>query len=241
MDCCRSCLVVYSNSISPLGGRHAAVIPALPEEYDASLPIGAYYPRRDEAAESELPRGLSYYPQHIIAQAEAQRVTRTVQSQSQLDSLAGASGAAPDSSSSGSEPRLQMQTTTLSTTVDAGSSNFLIHEYRPAQPPSQDSQSSTQKRVTRSSAAASNPSASTSGSTKASATTNTRQSKSASKAQQNQKQSQQQLTQLPIACPPAVNGDGGTPMTFAGIMKAYSGSHLTLSSSSQSSTGATES
>ena len=89
---CRSCMVAYSNSINPLGGRHAAVIPALPEEYDASLPIGTYYPRRDEVVESELPRGLSYYPQHIIAQAEAQRVTRPVRSQTQLDSPAETSG-----------------------------------------------------------------------------------------------------------------------------------------------------
>ena len=232
---CRPCMVAYSNSINPLGGRHAAVIPALPEEYDASLPIGTYYPRRDEVVESELPRGLSYYPQHIIAQAEAQRVTRPVRSQTQLDSPAEASGsfsAAPDSSSSSSEPLLQMQAAIPSTTIDTGSSSLLIQEYQPAHPvPSHESQSSNPKRVTRSSAAAANASASTSGSKKASAT-NSRQSKSASKAQQNQKQSQQPSTQSSIACPPAVNGDGGTPMTFAGIMKAYSGPHLTLSNSS---------
>lgn len=64
---------------SPLGGRHAAVIPALPEEYDASMPIGAYYPserdklKREASANPDLPRGMSHYPQHILAQAEAQR------------------------------------------------------------------------------------------------------------------------------------------------------------------------
>ncbi|RDB14850.1 hypothetical protein Hypma_016380 [Hypsizygus marmoreus] len=62
----------------PLGGRHAAVIPALPEEYDASLPIGAYQftqdkLKRDATSTPESPRGLAHYPQHIIAQAEAQR------------------------------------------------------------------------------------------------------------------------------------------------------------------------
>jgi hypothetical protein len=49
------------------------VIPALPEEYDASMPIGAYYPKREASANLGVPRGLSHYPQHIIAQAEAQK------------------------------------------------------------------------------------------------------------------------------------------------------------------------
>jgi hypothetical protein len=41
----------------PLGGRHAAVIPALPEEYDAAVPIGAYYPsERDRERERERER-----------------------------------------------------------------------------------------------------------------------------------------------------------------------------------------
>ncbi|KAG6847972.1 hypothetical protein H0H93_004523 [Arthromyces matolae] len=67
----------------PLGGRHAAVIPALPEEYDSAMPIGAYYPtaselekrKRETGVHAQPPssNGISYYPQHIIAQAEAQR------------------------------------------------------------------------------------------------------------------------------------------------------------------------
>jgi len=72
---------VWQNFVEggPLGGRHAAVIPALPEEYDASMPIGAYYPserdklKREVSANPDLPRGMSHYPQHILAQAEAQR------------------------------------------------------------------------------------------------------------------------------------------------------------------------
>ncbi|KAF9031437.1 F/Y rich C-terminus-domain-containing protein [Panaeolus papilionaceus] len=56
----------------PLGGRHAAVIPALPEEYDSSLPLGAYYPKRDPS-NPNVPRGMAHYPSHIIAQAEAER------------------------------------------------------------------------------------------------------------------------------------------------------------------------
>jgi len=76
---------VWQNFVEggPLGGRHAAVIPALPEEYDASMPIGAYYPKREASANPNVPRGLSHYPQHVIAQAEApsqvpqKRVTRS--------------------------------------------------------------------------------------------------------------------------------------------------------------------
>ncbi|KAJ6611418.1 F/Y rich C-terminus-domain-containing protein [Mycena sp. CBHHK59/15] len=57
----------------PLGGRHAAVIPALPEEYDAALPIGPYYPprqQRDPSNQPESPK-VSHYPPHILAQAAA--------------------------------------------------------------------------------------------------------------------------------------------------------------------------
>ncbi|KAF9465260.1 F/Y rich C-terminus-domain-containing protein [Collybia nuda] len=81
---------VWQNFIEggPLGGRHAAVIPALPEEYDASMPIGAYYPSEREklkraGANADAPRGMSHYPQHIIAQAEAERAQHQALAQSQ--------------------------------------------------------------------------------------------------------------------------------------------------------------
>ncbi|KAF8170617.1 F/Y rich C-terminus-domain-containing protein [Mycena galopus ATCC 62051] len=53
----------------PLGGRHAAVIPALPEEYDAAMPIGPYYPPRPQIQreQQEGPR-VSHYPPHIYQQ-----------------------------------------------------------------------------------------------------------------------------------------------------------------------------
>ncbi|KAJ7643811.1 F/Y rich C-terminus-domain-containing protein [Roridomyces roridus] len=59
----------------PLGGRHAAVIPALPEEYDKAMPIGAYYPPKAAAAvgqdgKGEEAKGGSYYPPHILAQGK---------------------------------------------------------------------------------------------------------------------------------------------------------------------------
>ncbi|KAJ7741296.1 F/Y rich C-terminus-domain-containing protein [Mycena metata] len=59
----------------PLGGRHAAVIPALPEEYDAHMLAGPYYPPRARVPtreEGEAPR-QSHYPPHIIAQAQQQQ------------------------------------------------------------------------------------------------------------------------------------------------------------------------
>nr|GAT44770.1 predicted protein [Mycena chlorophos] len=37
----------------PLGGRHAAVIPALPEEYKSTTPLGSYYPQRLDDPDGE--------------------------------------------------------------------------------------------------------------------------------------------------------------------------------------------
>ncbi|KAJ7160056.1 hypothetical protein C8R46DRAFT_905950 [Mycena filopes] len=59
----------------PLGGRHAAVIPALPEEYDSHMLPGPYYPPRARVPtreEGEGPR-QSHYPPHILAQAAQQQ------------------------------------------------------------------------------------------------------------------------------------------------------------------------
>ncbi|KAF7292827.1 hypothetical protein MIND_01181700 [Mycena indigotica] len=44
----------------PLGGRHAAVIPALPEEYKSTTPLGSYYPAHITPNEnSQPPKSLS--------------------------------------------------------------------------------------------------------------------------------------------------------------------------------------
>lgn len=78
-------LICYTR---PLGGRHAAVIPALPEEYDASMPIGAYYPterdrlKREGSQVPESPR-TSHYPPHIMAQQRGSSVTSQPRSASQ--------------------------------------------------------------------------------------------------------------------------------------------------------------
>ncbi|KAF8651972.1 hypothetical protein AX16_004615 [Volvariella volvacea WC 439] len=75
---------VWQNFVEggPLGGRHAAVIPALPEEYDAVSPLGSYYidKAKREAAISPGPsKGLSYYPPHVTAQAQKQQAPSTDQ------------------------------------------------------------------------------------------------------------------------------------------------------------------
>ena len=59
----------------PLGGRHAAVIPALPDEYENLLPIGTlqYHEKQRNVPPPDPSRGLSYYPQHIIQQAQQER------------------------------------------------------------------------------------------------------------------------------------------------------------------------
>ena len=83
----------------PLGGRHAAVIPALPEEYDAATPRGPMYhsPLEREkrirsegsASPGELPKGLSHYPQHIIAQAQQQQQLQQQRQQQQQQGAIG--------------------------------------------------------------------------------------------------------------------------------------------------------
>ncbi|KAJ7486206.1 F/Y rich C-terminus-domain-containing protein [Mycena galericulata] len=72
----------------PLGGRHAAVIPALPEEYDKAMPVGPYYPPRPripvrEREEGEGSTRGSYYPPHIVAQAAAKQQQRPPPQQQQ--------------------------------------------------------------------------------------------------------------------------------------------------------------
>ncbi|KIL66739.1 hypothetical protein M378DRAFT_74794 [Amanita muscaria Koide BX008] len=59
----------------PLGGRHAAVIPALPDEYENILPLSTlqHHDKQRNATPSDPTKGLSYYPQHIIQQAQQQQ------------------------------------------------------------------------------------------------------------------------------------------------------------------------
>ncbi|KAF8349556.1 F/Y-rich N-terminus-domain-containing protein [Amanita rubescens] len=73
----------------PLGGRHAAVIPALPDEYENILPIGAlqYQDKQRIVPPPDPSRGLSYYPQHIIQQAQQERQQQEQRRQSQQVSL----------------------------------------------------------------------------------------------------------------------------------------------------------
>ena len=73
----------------PLGGRHAAVIPALPDEYENLVPIGTlqYHEKQRNASPPHPSRGLSYYPQHIIQQAQQERQQQEQRQPSQEVSL----------------------------------------------------------------------------------------------------------------------------------------------------------
>lgn len=197
-------------SSRPLGGRHAAVIPALPDEYDASMPIGAYYPKREVSANPGVPRGLSHYPQHIIAQAEAQK--------SQQQANGSASGGPSSSSSSQQDGSTLAQNATQSNHLQiplapASSSKGLnIQHYQPIQQTQAPSQG-PQKRVTRSSnmSASSAPGRSTRASTRG----------SQRQEQQEQKQQQKQPASVSApdtSMPPASEA---MPTTFAGIMSQF--------------------
>ncbi|GLB38668.1 putative F/Y-rich N-terminus [Lyophyllum shimeji] len=129
----------------PLGGRHAAVIPALPEEYDAAMPIGAYYPtdrdkRKRESTgtpEAPSPKGLAHYPQHIIAQAEAQRAQQQALQQAQQ---MGAQPLKPEESSGLQQPQAaaappgQPSGAQVGLPPLSGPGPASFHDYRPPQP-----------------------------------------------------------------------------------------------------------
>ncbi|KAF9524269.1 F/Y rich C-terminus-domain-containing protein [Crepidotus variabilis] len=224
---------VWQNFVEggPLGGRHAAVIPALPEEYDASMPIGPYYPRRNiPVPEANLPRGLSYYPQHIIAQADAQRG-------GQDGPVAGPSSiSAPPMAPLPSESDIEQAAAqqTLVSAINAavgdptqlaffGLQPQLAHSISaPPVAPSQQTQQ-TQKRVTRSSAAAANTSTSVPSSSTV-PNSNTRHTRSTSKVQQHIETVQPQQVPEANVSPPTVNEDDATQMTFAGPPPAASNS-----------------
>lgn len=202
--------MAFSLSSRPLGGRHAAVIPALPEEYDASMPIGAYYPKREASANPGVPRGLSHYPQHIIAQAEAQK--------SQQQANGSASGVPSSSSSSQQDGSTLAQNVTHSNhsqvpLVPASSSKGLnIQHYQPVQQ-TQASSQGHQKRVTRSSNT----------STSSAPVRSTRASTRVSQRQEQQEQKQQQKRPVSVSAtdtsiPPASEA---IPTTFAGIMSQF--------------------
>jgi len=197
------------------------------------MPIGAYYPRRNEVVDPILSRGLSYYPQHIIAQAEAQNVTKAAQHTQEQgsavpESSGSVSGPTPMSPSIVSQMQ-QHQTMAMMTSqspTDYDSSRLVIQEFQPPQQqqipsvstplvPDQDTQPQTQKRVTRSRAAAAKASTNA---TSSQTSSNTRRTKATPKGQQTQRHEQKQSqTQLSTA----VNGNGVTTMTFASIMKAF--------------------
>lgn len=193
-------------SSRPLGGRHAAVIPALPEEYDASMPIGAYYPKREVSANPGVPRGLSHYPQHIIAQAEAQKSQQLAAQQTKES--AGTAGP----SSSPQEGSILAQNGTQEGHVQSPASSSkgldiqlaayqLAHQLRvPAQ-----------KRSTRSSTNTNTSASSVSG-------RSTRASTRGSQRQAEQEQQQASMSSIGISAPSASEA---MSTTFAGILSQF--------------------
>ena len=175
------------------------------------MPIGAYYPKREVSANPGVPRGLSHYPQHIIAQAEAQK-------SQQHQANGSASGVPPSSSSSQQDGSTLAQNTTQSNhsqsplTPASSSKGLNIQHYQPVQQTQTPSQV-PQKRVTRSS---NTPASSAPGrNTRAS----TRGSQRQEQQQQRQQQKQASSTHAPDASmPPASEA---MPTTFAGIMSQF--------------------
>ena len=169
------------------------------------MPIGAYYPKREVSA--GVSRGLSHYPQHIIAQAETQKSQQLATQQAKESASAG-------SSSSSSPKRQEGDTLAQNTTQDthgqitlppsSSSKGLSIEHYQPNQQVQAQSQG-PQKRATRSSTST-NPSAlSASG-------RSTRASTRGSRRQEQREDS---------ASAPDTSTSEAVPTTFAGIMSQF--------------------
>lgn len=184
----------------PLGGRHAAVIPALPEEYDASMPLGAYYPKREVSANLDVSKGLSHYPHHIIAQAEAQKNQQ----------LASASAGTPLSSSLHHRSTSSQSTTQGQIALPPASlsQGLNIQHYQPTQ----QAQGSTQaeKRITRSKT---HVSANTCASSASSCSTRT--------ARGSKRQARQQQVSASASNISMTSASEAIPTTFAAIMSQF--------------------
>ncbi|KAF9566068.1 hypothetical protein CPC08DRAFT_628805 [Agrocybe pediades] len=215
---------VWQNFVEggPLGGRHAAVIPALPEEYDASLPIGAYYPKRDIPVNPNVPRGLAHYPQHIIAQAEAQKAQKlAARASSQEQPVAGPSNP-PSTTTPQLAPHVQPQQP-LPPQPSLGmtgvvNGNLNVHEYHPqavqqAQPTDHAPTQGAAVQMAGNSVVGAAPGSASPASSQ--------HSRPASQGNQHQEQQQPQMTMPVNGVMPTLGADGMMPTTFAGIMSAY--------------------
>ena len=179
------------------------------------MPVGAYYPQRDGSANSSVSKGLSHYPQHIIAQAEAQKGQQLVTQQARE------SGASANPSSSSS--RQQQGGSGLSRTTTQGnhvqialspassSDGLNIQHYQPAQQPHPPSQN-PEKRATRSST---NANAGTSASSASGRSTRLSTRGSQRQAQQQQ---QQVLASVPSTSVPSATE---APTTFVAVMSQF--------------------
>lgn len=161
------------------------------------MPIGAYYPKREASANPGVPRGLSHYPQHIIAQAEAQKSQQ----------LANGSASAGPSSSSFQQHTLAQNATEGNhlqiTLAPASPSGLNIQQYQPIQQ-AQASSQGPQKRATKSS----NTSTSISG----------RSTRASTRGSQRQEQQHVSISAPNTSMSPASEA---IPTTFAGIMSQF--------------------
>jgi len=203
----------FSLSSRPLGGRHAAVIPALPEEYDASMPIGAYYPKREASANPGVPRGLSHYPQHIIAQAKAQKSQQLATKQAKENGASAGSSLSSGPQQEGStlsQNAAQSNHAQIALPPPSSSEGLNIQHYQPTQQVQALSQG-IEKRATRSSTNNANTSA---------PSALGRNTRASTRGSQRQAQQQQQL----LASAPGTSMPPASevmPTTFVSIMSQF--------------------
>lgn len=202
------------------------MIPALPEEYDSSMPLGAYYPKRDEQVDPSVPKGLSHYPQHIIAQAEAekqqklaqehlrQRLQQLTQPQGQYQPqpVAGPSGSStlPQQVLANGQPQPQIMPGLGA--VDGG---LTIQEYQPLQ--------EKQPRNGKNPATGSEASSPATSSSPARATRATTREEQLQQLQQQLSAAQAQAAaqQQSLGLPMSSADEASMATTFASIMSAY--------------------
>ena len=171
------------------------------------MPIGAYYPKREASANPGAPRGLSHYPQHIIAQAEAQKGQQ--QANGSANVFASTSSSFQQDGSKLAQNALQSNHSQAPLPPASSSKGLNIQHYQPVQKTQAPSQ--VQKRVTRRSS-----------NTSSAPPRNTRASTRVSQRQE-QKEQQQQKQPVSVSAPDTsmALASEAIPTTFAGIMSQF--------------------
>ncbi|KAF8895636.1 hypothetical protein BD779DRAFT_742650 [Infundibulicybe gibba] len=188
------------------------------------MPIGAYYPSKEEKLKREAsqnpesPRGMSHYPQHIVAQAEAQRAQQQAiqQAQQQAQQSGQAQVQQPQQAPPAQKPQPAQQGLTQIVLPPPTTSETLnIQEYQPPAP---------ERRTTRQSIANSNAArtASQSPAPGGRGARPTSRSPSVHQTRSNSRTQPQHSPYLANANAPASTATPPpVPATFASIMNAY--------------------